>query len=171
MARHFINVYVIVWAIDREVLCMNDVKTWCETLRFDVNALLSIKLLDESAFKQISIGEAEALLSKTQKIHQDVEHVCLALEKIHHTNYKAIKLDVAKITAKVFLDIDEFLYAKFPELVKAELKNADGSYVSSFRLDTSINMNAWKQDVLDILNDLNNLLHGGDICNRLNNQK
>ena len=81
----------------------------------------------------------------TASVHERCEMICRVLCALRLDGERTIKRAIGRISAFVFFDVDEFVYAKYPALVPEGLKTG-GGYVS---------MN--KSDEIDI-NALNRLL-------------
>ena len=122
-----------------------------EKLRQDVKDLFLC--VNEQAIQDQNIGVevARIILGKTRKIYEDGELLLTCKEHGHNYDDNSIKLNIARIMAYIFKDIDELIYAKFPILVPEELLDSDASYVSMRKADDNFSLAECKRVVYEFL--------------------
>ena len=122
-----------------------------EKLRQDVKDLFLC--VNEQAIQDQNIGVevARIILGKTRKIYEDGELLLTCEEHGHNYDDNSIKLNIARIMAYIFKDIDELIYAKFPILVPEELLDSDASYVSMRKADDDFSLAECKRVVYESL--------------------
>lgn len=112
---------------------MKDLLYWCDRIDLGIKKLFAHEMMANSSIErtQLTLDTSKSLLTRTREIHFSVERFCrtLANRKIDEQTERA-KYLAGWIMANVFLEIDEFVYAYFPDLVPCELRNGN-TYVST----------------------------------------
>ena len=127
-----------------------------EKLRQDVNDLFLCVNEQSIQDRNIGVEEARIILGKTRKIYEDGELLLTCKEYGHNYDDNSIKLNIARVMAYIFKDIDELIYAKFPILVPEELLDSDASYISMRKSDDNFSLADCKCVVYESLGRLAN---------------
>jgi hypothetical protein len=122
-----------------------------ERMQQDVNDLFLCVKEHSIKDQNICVEVAHIILGKSRKIYEDGESLLSCKECEHAHYYSSIQLNVARIMAYIFRDIDELIYAKFPILVPEELLDSDASYISMRKPDDSFFLAECKRVVYESL--------------------